>query len=101
MIDRFGPYQQVLLSHFVLFAFIYPDDASKVPTWVFQELGAGLGQSEPRKGKKPKVCRGTLLSRQQYLIDTGSWGYDDARLLHPGGMTTRDIVHWTAAIGKE
>jgi len=101
LIDRFGPYRQVLLSHLVLFPFIYPDDAFRVPTWVFQELVAGLGESNPRKRKKSKVCRGPLLSRQQYLIDIGSWGYEDARLLHPGGMTKRDVAHWTAAIGKE
>lgn len=101
LIDRFGPYWQVLLSHLVLFPFIYPDDASKVPAWVMQELIGKWNEMKPKPPRKTKVCGGTLLSRQQYLIDIGSWGYKDARLLHPGGMTRRDIAHWTAAIGKE
>jgi len=101
MIDRFGSYWQVLLAHLVLFPFIYPDDASKVPEWVMQELTGRLGEVRNREPRKTKVCGGTLLSRQQYLIDIGSWGYKDARLLHPGGMTRKDIAHWTAAIGKE
>ena len=101
MIDRFGPYWQVLLNHLVLFPFIYPDDASKVPAWVMKELFGRWHDLKPRGTRKTKVCGGTLLSRQQYLIDIGSWGYKDARLMHPGGMTRRDIAHWTAAIGKE
>jgi hypothetical protein len=101
MIDRFGPYWRVLLSHLVLFPFIYPDDASKVPAWVMQELTGQMGEVSERERGKTKVCGGTLLSRQQYLIDIGAWGYKDARLLHPGGMTRKDIAHWTAAIGKE
>lgn len=102
MIDRFQSYWPILLSHLILFRFIYPDEAGKVPSWAIEELAGRLSeQEEPRGRRKEKVCRGTLLSRQQYLIDIGSWGYADARLHHPGGMTKKDIAHWTAAIGKE
>jgi hypothetical protein len=48
-----------------------------------------------------QVCQGTLLSRAQYLIDTGCWGYRDARLRPTGLMTAADIAQWTAAILEE
>ena len=37
------------------------------------------------------VCLGTLLSRQQFLIDTLQWGYWDGRL-EPRGNLTEDQV---------
>ena len=46
----------------------------------------------------PRVCRGTLLSRAQYLVDLESWGYRDARLEPPCTMTAEDIAGWTRAI---
>ena len=47
-----------------------------------------------------RTCRGTLLSRAQYLPDIGWWGYQDARLPPEGRMTAEEIAHWTAAIGR-
>ena len=38
LIDRFGAYWRVLLSHLVLFGFIYPSERSRVPAWVLEEL---------------------------------------------------------------
>jgi hypothetical protein len=48
----------------------------------------------------PRVCRGTLLSREQYLIDIQSWRYRDARLEADGSMSPGDVKTWTAAIGE-
>jgi hypothetical protein len=45
-----------------------------------------------------KVCRGTLVSRAQYLIDIGQYGYADARLAPRGGMSPEDAIFWTWAI---
>jgi hypothetical protein len=45
-----------------------------------------------------KLCRGTLLSRSQYLADIGWWGYCDARLQPIGPLTPEQIARWTAAI---
>jgi hypothetical protein len=45
------------------------------------------------------VCRGTLLSREQYLVDLERLGYADGRLLSPEvHMSPEDIAHWTRAI---
>jgi hypothetical protein len=47
------------------------------------------------------VCRGTLLSRAQYLVDLERWGYEDPRLMPTGSMSWREVARWTAAIGQE
>jgi hypothetical protein len=44
-----------------------------------------------------RVCRGTILSRSQYLGDVLHGGYLDARLLAPSSMSQEDIKRWTAA----
>jgi hypothetical protein len=38
------------------------------------------------------------MSRAQYLIDIGRYGYEDARLVPRGNMTPEDAVYWTWAI---
>ena len=49
-------------------------------------------------GDDGRACHGTLLSRQQYLVDVDHWGYRDARLGPEGTMTEADVAIWTAAI---
>lgn len=101
LLERFGPYWRVLLSHLVLFGFVYPSERSQVPEGVLLELLDRL-QSETRE--PPPVdapCQGTLLSREQYLVDVKQWGYRDARLAPEGVMSARDIRHWTAAINGQ
>ena len=56
-------------------------------------------EDEAPKGGE-KICRGTLISRQQYLPDIEQWGYADARLAPDGNMSAEEIAHWTAAIEK-
>jgi hypothetical protein len=48
-----------------------------------------------------RLCQGTILSREQYLVDVEQWGYEDARLLPHVAMGPDDIAHWTAAIQDE
>ena len=47
------------------------------------------------------VCRGTLLSRQQYLVDVNTWGYEDARTRPENPMTDTDIALWTDSIRED
>jgi hypothetical protein len=94
---RFGDHWRVLLSQLILFGFIYPAEQDRVPGWVLRELIGRLereSQSPPELGR---VCRGTLLSRAQYLVDVRA-GYSDARLWPIGTMTSEEIALWTAAI---
>src|SRR5438128_5482975 len=79
LVRRFGPDWRVLLSHLVLFGYIYPSEQGRIPTSVMDELIERL-QSEANKAGSEELCRGTLLSRQQYLVDIREWGFLDARL---------------------
>jgi hypothetical protein len=108
LLERFGPHWRVLLSHLVLFGFIYPGERDTIPAWVLDELLGRLrdeigsqhstADSQPHGGN---VCRGTLLSRAQYLVDVEHWGYRDARLQPGGSMSLGDVTTWTDAIGSE
>jgi hypothetical protein len=101
LIRRFGEDWRVLLVHLVSFGFVYPGERDVIPGWVIRELSDGLLREteEPPPGRK--VCQGTLLSREQYLVDIASWGYEDARLEPRGNMSAVEITHWTAAIAAK
>ena len=45
-----------------------------------------------------RLCRGPIISREQYLIDIEQWGYSDARLPPHGNMQPEEIALWTKAI---
>ena len=99
LLARFGDQWAVLLSHLVLFGFIYPAEAAEVPAWVMDDLVARL-KSSREHAPRERVCGGTLLSREQYLVDLER-GYRDARLAPVGGMSPEQIAAWTAAIHEE
>ena len=91
---RFADHGNVLLAHLLLFLFTYPDARDVVPDWLLDDLWAR--RVMPADGDR--VCRGTLLSRAQYLVDVHAWGYADARLEPRGRMTDDEIALWTAAV---
>lgn len=99
LLARFGPHWRVLLGHLVLFGFSYPGERDKVPAWVMEELTGRLREETAAPPGDERVCRATLLSREQYLVDLREWGYADARLSE-GHMTPEDVHRWTDAIGK-
>ena len=55
-------------------------------------------QEELSATSSDRVCRGTLISRAQYLPDVHERGYRDGRLTFGSHMTQADIESWTAAI---
>ena len=91
---RFTSHEPVLLAHLTLFSYVYPSDAARVPPWVVPTLTAAARDLETNR----RVCRGTLLSRAQYLVDVEEWGYADARLPPDGTMSDRDWLNWTNSI---
>ncbi len=95
LLARFGSSWRVLLGHLVFFGFVYPAEQDRIPAGVLRELIERLGEG-PDAGAE-KLCRGPMLSRMQYLIDTEQWGYHDPRLPPWGRMTPEQITHWTAA----
>jgi hypothetical protein len=98
LLGRFGPHWRILLSHLLLFGYVYPAERHKVPAEVLGKLLEGLRAEMAAGGNAEDVCRGPMLSRGQYLVDTEAWGYRDARLPPSGTMTPEQITHWTAAI---
>ncbi|HSN32904.1 MAG TPA: hypothetical protein VLU41_09485, partial [Ideonella sp.] len=70
-----------------------------VPGWVIERL---FGRLQREQATDPAaaahVCRGTLLSREQYLVDVERLGYADARVTPLGNMTAEHADHWTRSI---
>jgi hypothetical protein len=89
LLERFGAYWRVLLSHLILFGFIYPSERSRVPAWVVRDLLGRLDQEA--------VCYGTLLSWSQYLGDVLGGSFRDARVRPYGKMSAEEVARWTSA----
>jgi hypothetical protein len=100
LLDRFGANWRVLLTHLVMFGFIYPGERDAIPAWVFDELMNRLRAEAITPPPSDRICQGTILSRAQYLVDIEHWGYEDARLA-TGQMNEEDIIVWTDAIATE
>src|SRR3989454_4083558 len=100
LIHRFGPDWRVLLSHLVLFGYIYPSEQGRIPAAVMDDLIGRLRKKAPAGGHQ-RLCRGTLLSRKQYLVDVQKWGFHYARLEKRVHMDSEAIAQWTKAIPKE
>jgi hypothetical protein len=99
LLERFGPHWRLLLSHLILFGYVYPAHQAIIPTSVFSELLTRLQQDQHSASSTEPVCHGTTLSRSEYLIDIEEWGFQDARLPPQGKMSPEAIAHWTASIG--
>jgi len=97
LVPRFGDNWRLLLSHLVLFGYIYPGETAAVPRRVMDALIRQL-QHERRAPGDAKLCRGTLLSRSQYLDDIEDQGLHDARLAPFGPMSAEHTELWTNAI---
>jgi hypothetical protein len=73
-------YWEVLLAHLLNFRFIYPSERERVPRWVLEELVSRLRQELANPDAAgPRVCRGRILSPNDYLIDVTQWGFADGR----------------------
>jgi hypothetical protein len=100
LIARFGDHWRVLLSHLVMYAFVFPSERHQIPAWVSDELTQRLASGWSDDLRNGKTCFGTLLSREQYLPDLREQGYVDGRLV-VGAMTAGEIAEWTEAIREE
>jgi len=101
LLDRFGTNGRVLLAHLVLFGYVYPDKRHLVPSYVLERLIAELRREEQEEVPVPTAaCRGTLLSREQYLFDIEQRGAVDARVAPFGAMSLDDVSQWTNAIPR-
>ena len=98
MMRRYEAHWHVLLLNLLLFSFVYPSERHRLPPQVLGELLTRFRGEIDSPPSEERVCRGTLLSRAQYLLDIGQYGYQDARLAPRGNMTAEDTIYWTWAI---
>lgn len=101
LLDRFGDHWPVLLSHLILFRYVFPDERSVIPAWVSDTLLDRMPSQNDAAAVHPSFCRGTLLSSRQYAADVGAGGYRDARLPPVGCMTPDQIAQWEAWLASE
>ena len=101
LLQRFGTHWRVLLSHLILFGFVYPGERSLIPDWMIEELSRRLKVDRGRD-EGAGLCQGTLLSREQYLDDIERWGYNDARLQPTtDAITPEEVALWTMAAADQ
>jgi hypothetical protein len=99
---RFGEHWRVLLSHLILFGYIYPSERSRVPSELLRTLGARLeAEISAPVSASHMPCYGPFLSRVQYRVDVEEAGYQDARLAPQGSMSSDEIARWTEAADAE
>jgi hypothetical protein len=99
LIARFAGHERILLAHLLMFTYAYPGERKKVPAAAVQRLTTAISADPTPINGEAKLCRGTFLSRGQYLVDIHQRGYADARLEPRGPMRHEDVRHWTDAIG--
>jgi len=100
LLERMGANWRILLSHLVLFGFIYPAERTEIPAGVMRELLDRLRDELHLPAAGVSLCCGTLVSREQYLHDVLREGYADGRLPPSGTMSVVDIAIWTDAIDQ-
>jgi hypothetical protein len=98
LLTRYDRYWPLLYSYCVLLSFIYPSERELIPRDVMMELAGRFQKWVESPGEAERVCQGTLVSRAQYLLDIGQYGYLDARLTPRGNMSPEDAIYWTWAI---
>ena len=101
LLRRFGPHWCVLLAHLVLFDYVFPSERERLPSGLIQQMLQRLLTETSAPATTDRICRGTLLSRQQYLVDVQQRAFSDARTRPENPMTEDDIAVWTAAIARD
>jgi predicted nucleotidyltransferase len=99
LLRRFDAHWRLLLVHVVMLGYIYPHERVSVPAWVVRQLFQRLEQETRVRAIGDPVCGGTLVSREQFLVDVNHWGYIDGRIA-AGVMSEDEIEQWTRAIGR-
>jgi hypothetical protein len=69
LLDRFDAHWRVLLSHLILFGFIYPFEPGCIPSCVMDMVLDRLRREAQPPRTTRRLCQGTLLSKTQYGID--------------------------------
>ncbi len=92
MLELFGEHWRVLFSHLVLFGYVYPGERDSIPGEILLRLLTKWVDEEVADLEVGRLCRGPMLSRSQYRVDTEEWGYEDARVMPHGTMTEEQAL---------
>ena len=77
---RFGEHWEVLLSHLIMFRYIYPSHRDLIPGEVMDHLLGLLEETRRQPWSRGKLCRGFLVDGNGgYRLDVEQWGYRDGR----------------------
>ncbi len=77
IVRRMEPYWEILLVHLLLFRFIYPSDRHLIPKWLVNELTTRVQAQLELPVPRERICRGSLLSPDQFEIAYKKWKYND------------------------
>ena len=91
----FTGHEQVLLAHLIMFDYIYPSERGVIPDEVRRAL---LHKIVELPRETARICRGTNISRAQYMVDVRDWGFADGRAQPAGPLTGSQIEELTNAI---
>jgi hypothetical protein len=76
LLKRLDPHWHLLLSHLILFQFVYPSDFHEIiPRWLFDELIKRANEQYDLPPAVERVCRGPVIDNTQYSIDVKEWDY--------------------------
>ncbi len=98
---RFNPHWRVLLSHLILFGYVYPGRRLQVPRWLMSELIRRLEVQMTSMPSDRMMCQGTLLSWAQYLDCIERGEYEDARHPPRGALTVEETAFVTTQFRNE
>ncbi len=101
LLERFGDHWPVLLSHLILFRYIFPNEEALVPYWVLKRLLDCARFGTTARVVSGRVCRGPLLSSRQYSIDINQWAYEDPRIPPLGHIPPEEVALWEAWLQGE
>ena len=101
LLDRFDVDWRLLLSHLVLFGYIFPSKKDIIPRDIVSRLLSKLIADEIEPPSERSICNGTFLSREQFLCDISDKDFVDARLGSRCAMTQEDINAWSLAARAE
>lgn len=80
LIHRFDEHWEVLLSHLIMFGYIYPSHRNLIPASVLDELLGRVQAMHREPWTDGKACRGFLVDGNGgYRLDVEEWGYRDIR----------------------
>lgn len=77
LLSHMEAHWEVLLMHLLNFRWIYPTERNHIPRWLLDELLERLRLQLDLPLPRMKVCRGRMLSREDYQIDVQEWGFAD------------------------